>query len=160
MLHIKFKPLIVLFYVGADGYLIDFGDIKSVGRSICKSMNEYFIVPMKSDVMTIGEDNTNTNNLCMECKDGSFFSFPKNDCILLPIAHSSAEEIAHYIWCQIVRKLGIEVFISRGITSLEVGVAEAPSQMALFRRSVPTTEDELIEVEHCKFRVASGCLDC
>lgn len=145
---------------GADGYLIDFGDIKSIGRSICKSMNEYFIVPMKSDVMIIGEDNTNTNNLCLECKDGSFFSLPKNDCIILPIVHSSAEEIAHYIWCQIVRKLGVEIFISRGIKLLEVGVAEAPSQMALFRHNIPLTEEELTEVEQCKFRVASGCLDC
>lgn len=146
--------------IGADGYLIDFGDIKSIGRSICKSMNEYFIVPMKSDVMTIGEDSAYTNNLCMECKDGSFFSLPKNDCILLPIVHSSAEEISHYIWCQIVRKLGIEMFLLRGIRLLEVGVAEAPSQTALFRHDIPTSEEEFAEVEHCKFRVASGCLDC
>ena len=26
--------------IGADGYLIDFGDVKKVARALCKSLNE------------------------------------------------------------------------------------------------------------------------
>ena len=51
-------------------------------------------------IITTIED---TQQLCLECEDGSKFSFPKSDCCLLPIKHSSAEELAHYIWCCIVR---------------------------------------------------------
>ena len=83
-----------------DGYVIDFGDVKKILRNICKELNEYFIVPMKSDVLDIKEDGT---QLCMTCEDGSFFSFPKGDCKMLPLYHSSAEELAHYIWCKIIR---------------------------------------------------------
>lgn len=83
-----------------DGYLIDFGDIKKVARSLCKSMNEYFICPMKSDVMTITEEGT---QLCMTCEDGAKFSLPKSDCLMLPLVHSSAEEISHYLWIEIVK---------------------------------------------------------
>jgi dihydroneopterin triphosphate aldolase (PTPS-III) / 6-pyruvoyltetrahydropterin synthase len=83
-----------------DGYLIDFGDIKKVARSLCKSMNEYFLCPMKSDVMKIDVEET---QVCLTCEDGAKFSFPKSDCIQLPIVHSSAEELSHYLWCQIVR---------------------------------------------------------
>lgn len=86
--------------LGDDGYLIDFGDIKKVTRSLCKSMNEFFICPMKSSDLVINEVD---NQICLECEDGSKFSFPKSDCVLLPIIHSSAEEISHYFWCQIVR---------------------------------------------------------
>jgi 6-pyruvoyltetrahydropterin/6-carboxytetrahydropterin synthase len=86
--------------VGADGYVIDFGDIKKATRKLCKEMNEYFICPMKSDAMDITEDGA---QLCIECEDGARFSFPKSDCAMLPLVHSSAEELSHYFWCKIVR---------------------------------------------------------
>ena len=86
--------------LNSDGYLIDFADIKIAARSICQTFNEYFICPMKSEAMEITEEN---NNLCLKCEDGSIFSFPKGDCITLPIYHSSAEELAHYICCQIIK---------------------------------------------------------
>ena len=85
-----------------DGYLIDFGDIKAGTRKICKELNEYFICPMRSDVIDIQEIN---NQMCLTCQDGSNFVFPRKDCVLLPIQHSSAEELAHYIYCRLVRYL-------------------------------------------------------
>ena len=87
--------------MGPDGYLIDFGDIKKATRAICKSLNEFFICPaLHTDAMTITEEDS---QICLRCEDGSFFSFPKSDCAMLPIHHSSAEEIAHYMLCQIIR---------------------------------------------------------
>lgn len=86
--------------VQPDGYLMDFGVIKNAVRKICKSMNEYFICPMESDALVIQEEN---GQMCLECEDGSKFSFPKADCLLLPVVHSSAEEMAHYLWCTIIR---------------------------------------------------------
>lgn len=86
--------------IGNDGYLIDFGDIKKATRAICSSMNEYFICPMKSPSMKITETET---QICLDCEDGSHFVFPRTDCKTLPILHSSAEEMAHYVYCQIIR---------------------------------------------------------
>lgn len=83
-----------------DGYLIDFGDIKKAARAICKELNEYFILPMLSDAMTISEEDS---QICLTCEDGAKFSIPKTDCAILPIYHSSAEELAHYLYCTIVR---------------------------------------------------------
>ena len=85
--------------VGSDGYLIDFGEIKKAARDICKSLNEYFICPMKSDAVTITESET---QLCLTCEDGAQFSFPKSDCAMLPLYHSSAEEISQYIFYRLV----------------------------------------------------------
>ena len=83
-----------------DGYLMDFGDIKKVTRLLCSQLNEYFIVPAKTDAIAI-EDNG--EQYCLTCQDGAKFAFPKGDCKLLPIMHSSAEELAHYLWSRIVR---------------------------------------------------------
>lgn len=63
-------------------------------------MNEHFICPMKSDALVISE---NDGNLCLECEDGAKFSFPSSDCLQLPLVHSSAEELSHYIFCKVIR---------------------------------------------------------
>ena len=87
-------------FINDDGYVLDFGDIKKVARKLCKSLNEYFICPTKSTDIVISEVD---GQVCLECEDGSQFSFPRSDCAMLPIVHSSAEELAHWFWCCMVR---------------------------------------------------------
>ena len=84
----------------SDGYVVDFGDIKKETRAICKLLNERFLCPMKSKSMKITEEGA---QLCLRCEDGAYFSFPKEDCVELPIFHSSAEELSHWIWCNLTR---------------------------------------------------------
>ncbi|KAL0592113.1 hypothetical protein ABG067_000766 [Albugo candida] len=79
--------------VGPDGYVVDFGEIKKISRVISKDLDESFLVPMNSDVLKITFDGTNVHILT---EDNAKFSFPKSDCSLLPIVHSSAEELAIY----------------------------------------------------------------
>ena len=55
-----------------DGYVMDFGDIKKATRKLCKALNEYFICPIKSDVLTISEVDA---QICLLCEDGTSFSF-------------------------------------------------------------------------------------
>jgi len=127
--------------LGDDGYCIDFGDIKKIVRSLCKSINEYFLCPMLSDAIVISE---NEEQLCLECEDGSKFSFPKKDCALLPLRHTSAEELARYFWCRIIRTIGLSVLQQRKIVSMEITVAEAPMQQAIYRSVLPSSEEELL----------------
>ncbi len=87
-------------HLNPDGYLVDFGFVKKAARDLCRSLNESFLCPMKSDSLIITEEGS---QLCLQCADGSTFSFPKSDCVQLPIVHSSAEEIAHWMWCSMIR---------------------------------------------------------
>ena len=86
-------------------------------------------------------------NICLECEDGSKFSFPVSDCAKLPITHSSAEELSHYLWFKMVNSLGVECLLSRGITVLEISLAEAPGQAAVYRRQIPANAEELVIAE-------------
>mmetsp|Transcript_33078 Transcript_33078/g.33680 ORF Transcript_33078/g.33680 Transcript_33078/m.33680 type:complete len:196 (-) Transcript_33078:106-693(-) len=147
--------------VGPDGYVIDFGEIKKVTRKVCKELNELFICPINSNVLNITEEKENIN---IECEDGAKFSFPKGDCAVLPIVHSSAEEIACFLWIKIVRELGLEVLLSRGINKIEVSVSEAPMQTAYFRCVLPENNDKLIalenELKYCsRDRKPPACFD-
>jgi hypothetical protein len=54
---------------------------------------------------------------------------------MLPIVHSSAEEIARFIWSELVAELR-----QRGAADeaevIEISVAEGPGQAAIYRKSV------------------------
>jgi len=140
-----------------DGYLMDFGDIKKVTRAICSQLNEYFIVPAKTNSMIV-EDNG--EQYCLTCEDGAKFAFPKSDCMVLPIVHSSAEELAHYLWGRIIKTIGIDSLKARDVRLLEVSVAEAPQQQASFRCRIPSTEEELIKLSETPIRIKPmPCLD-
>lgn len=121
--------------IGSDGYLIDFGDVKGVVKRICKNLNEHFICPTLSDVMDITICN---DTVTLKCQDGAFFSFPRGDCAMLPIVHATTEELAVYLYGEILSQLGADRLLGRGIHTMEVNVAEAPGQDATFRIAIPS----------------------
>ncbi|KAF4325571.1 hypothetical protein JM18_000014 [Phytophthora kernoviae] len=102
--------------VGPDGYVVDFGEIKKISRVICKDLNESFLVPMNSDALKISFDETNVHILT---EDMAKFSFPKADCSLLPIVHSSAEELAIYISNQLIDAFTMVALLERGARKIE-----------------------------------------
>ena len=55
------------------------------------------------------------------------FVLPAADCLLLPIVHSTAEELAEYIALEVVQQLGHQLR-SRLCQWLEVSVSERPGQ--------------------------------
>ncbi len=113
--------------LGEDGYVVDFGDIKKATRSICSELNERTIIPMKSDCVEVKRRD---GQIGMLCEDGSRFSVPESDCALLPIVHSSAEEMAAYICARILDSL--DAVHRRKVAFIEVAVAEAPYQEARY----------------------------
>lgn len=114
--------------VGADGYVLDFGIVKSITRDLCGELDERVLVPTKSDCLTVTEEG---RSVVMVYEDGARFVFPASDCVLLPIVHASAEELAEYLLHRLRDALGTHKM--RGLTELEVGVGEAPGQSAFCR---------------------------
>lgn len=114
--------------LGTQGYVVDFGVVKKIARKLCDRLDERILVPARSDCLTI-EHRGDTVVLRYEDDE---FQFPAGDAILLPIVHSSAEELAQYLVGELESELA-----SEGISSLrwiEVGVEESFGQAAFFRR--------------------------
>lgn len=120
--------------IAHDGYLIDFGNVKDVTKTVCKTLNEHFLCPMYSDVMEI---TTTETSVTLNCEDGGHFVFPRGDCAMLPIVHATAEELAIYLYAEILNALDASYLEQRGIHTMEVTVAEAPGQEAVFRHVIP-----------------------
>jgi 6-pyruvoyl-tetrahydropterin synthase len=117
--------------LGADGYVLDFGLVKRVAKALCAELDERIIVPERSDCLVIGGD---ARRLEMTTAEGDRFEFPRADCAVLPIVHSSAEELAGYLLARLEVALAAEAG-GRGLAALEVGVAEAPGQVAYCRQA-------------------------
>lgn len=107
--------------------VFDFLDIKPIVREVCDSLDHKLLLPKENEKLTIHEFENNFNVMT---PDGSQFSFPKQDVLLLPILNTSAERLAMYI-CSEVRRLTIERFNFKFAT-LEIEVEETPGQSAVY----------------------------
>ncbi len=64
------------------------------------------------------------------------FVFPAADVALLPIIHSSAEELARFIWNELSGELARRNALG-DVSAMEVSVAEGPGQAAIYRQELP-----------------------
>ena len=118
--------------LASTGYVIDFGLIKKIVKSIVDGIDERTIVPAKSDCLRIDRPNERQVRVRYESDE---FIFPASDVALLPIVHSSAEELARYIWSELVAGLNAQN-ASREAEVIEISVAEGPGQAAIYRHAL------------------------
>ncbi|HUI26817.1 MAG TPA: 6-carboxytetrahydropterin synthase, partial [Candidatus Kryptonia bacterium] len=113
--------------LGPNGYVVDFGVVKKVARRVCERLNEKTLVPLRSDCLTIEQ----AGDQIVMRYEGDEFRFPRADAALLPIIHSSAEELARYLAGELRRELradGID-----DIQAIQIGVEETTGQAAYYR---------------------------
>ncbi len=123
------------YYVKAAGLapqleedvVFDFLDIKPIIREICDSLDHKVLLPKENESIKIEESN---NNLQITTPDGSQFSFPKQDTLLLPLHNTSAERLAIYISDQVL-KLVQERFNFQ-FSQLDIEVEETQGQSASY----------------------------
>ena len=114
--------------LGRQGYVVDFGVVKRIARRLCGELDERVLIPQKSDCLTVREE----RDTVVVRYEQDEFSFPRGDVLLLPIIHSSAEELAQYLAGELRRALAEEGI--SGLTAVEVGVEESFGQAAVFRQ--------------------------
>jgi dihydroneopterin triphosphate aldolase (PTPS-III) / 6-pyruvoyltetrahydropterin synthase len=114
--------------VGLDGYVVDFLVLKKVAEEECARLHFSTLLPRQSDCLRIEESAT---QVTVQCEDGTSFVFPRQDVCLLPIIHSSSEEIARYLLSRLRERLKE----ARGntIQTIEVMVEDIPGQEAVCR---------------------------
>jgi 6-pyruvoyl-tetrahydropterin synthase len=117
--------------LGPDGYVLDFGLVKRVAKALCEDLDERVLVPERSDCLVVARVEGAVE---LTTELGDRFRFPAHDVRLLPIAHTSAEELASFLLGRLRHALRAEAG-GRGLAALEVGVAEAPGQVAYCREA-------------------------
>jgi len=114
------------------GYVLDFGLIKRLTKEIVDRLDERTLVPAESDCLQIEHLDNGQLRICYGADE---FRLPLSDACLLPIGHSSAEELARFIWKELHDALKAQRAL-QGIMSIEISVAEGPGQAAIYRAEV------------------------
>lgn len=114
--------------VGADGYVVDFLVLKRIAEEECDKLHFATLLPERSDCLTIRADGESVE---VDCEDGARFRFPRADVRLLPIVHSSSEEIAQYLIARLRARLTEAG--DNTIETIEVGIEDVPGQVAVCR---------------------------
>jgi 6-pyruvoyltetrahydropterin/6-carboxytetrahydropterin synthase len=108
--------------------VFDFLDIKPIVRDVCNRLDHKLLLPGEHAKLKIF---TKEKNYQVLCPDGSEFSFPQEDVLILPIANTSAERLAIYL-AQQIDAIVKEKFQYQ-FKNLEVEVEETRGQCAIYR---------------------------
>lgn len=117
--------------LASTGYVLDFGLIKKLTRQIVELLDEHTIIPSHSDCLEIRQQDGQVT----VAYEGDRFVFPASDVALLPIIHSSAEELARFIWTELHGELTQRSALG-DVSAMEVSVAEGPGQAAIYRQEL------------------------
>jgi len=118
--------------LASTGYVIDFGLIKKLTKEIVDRLDERTIVPANSDCLAIDGPTDGVVRIRYEHDE---FVLPAADVCIVPIVHSSAEELARYIWSELVA--GLKAKDASGEAEvIEISVAESPGQAAIYRKAL------------------------
>jgi 6-pyruvoyltetrahydropterin/6-carboxytetrahydropterin synthase len=81
--------------------VLDFKEVKDRVSDLCDSLDHTILIPTSSPTLKIVE-----NEGQIEVRSaGKFYSFPKEDCKLLPIKATTAEELARHVYMELKKTL-------------------------------------------------------
>ncbi len=117
-------------------WVIDFSQLKKVGREICEMLDHKFLLQMKSSTLIVTDEQSHFK---IQFNNQPSYRLPKTDVIALPIDNTTAERLAEFIAGILLKKL--EKSICERLTLLKVGVEEMPGQVGWFE-TIPTVSGE------------------
>jgi len=112
-----------------DCYVFDFVELKKTIRRICDRLDHHFLLPTQSQHLEIKE----TDGEWEIRFENRRYVFPADDVLVLPVDSITAERLAKYICGQFMESVNEQERLS--LTSIAVGVEEAPGQTAFYQHS-------------------------
>lgn len=114
--------------LNADHYVFDFVTLKKILRNVCDRLDHRMLLPLRNPLIDVLEADGEVE---VRFKTRRYV-FPREDCVLLPIANTTAELLAEWIAGE-VRATLFEKGPIPALTALEVEVEETVGQTAFCR---------------------------
>ncbi len=111
----------------------DFVSLKKRLRELVDRLDHRTLLPTKNPLLDVGEDG---NNVTVRYQD-QFYSFPKGDVLLLPIANTTAEMLALWLAGKLHDTLVREQ--ARNVVGLDIEVEESFGQSANCHKEISWT---------------------
>lgn len=107
--------------IDANGLCFSYGDFKQKLEQLCRSLDEYLLLPGESPHLEVRGETTDYRVVF----DGQEMRFLKSDTLVLPIRNISVEELASYLLGKLLEDTEIASYDMRRI---EVRVSSGPGQ--------------------------------
>lgn len=114
---------------GEFGFVVDFKKVKEFMRDICAKLDHKVLIPLNSDEIRFKNLDGSINFSIGEKE----YKLPAEDCCLLPLKSTSAEDLAEYLAEKLYSSLKAES--NYAIRSVQVCVNEGIGQGAYFEKS-------------------------
>jgi 6-pyruvoyltetrahydropterin/6-carboxytetrahydropterin synthase len=111
------------------GIIIDFSILKDVLEEIANYLDHKVLIPEKSSIAKIQRNEKEGVKIIAL---GKTFVFPFSDCVFLPVASTSAENIARYVLDYVIENLDLP----SGVNCVEIGVDEGYGQGARISKKI------------------------
>ncbi len=103
------------------GIIMDFSILKDIIKKIVNELDHRILIPKKSNLVKIKKEGNSIKILTHK----KHYILPIEDCVLLPIDSTSAENLAKYILDKVLEKIQFD-----RLESIEIGVDEGFGQGA------------------------------
>jgi 6-pyruvoyltetrahydropterin/6-carboxytetrahydropterin synthase len=97
-------------------YVFDFIALKKIARSLTDELDHKMMLPQGNDLIRVS---TGERQVTVNFKDREW-QFPKEDCLMLPIANTTAELLARYLGQRILKELETRHNFHPSVLSVEV----------------------------------------
>jgi len=116
---------------GEFGFVVDFKKVKEIMRDICKKLDHKVLIPLNSAEIEF----KNLENSVEFAIGNKEYKLPSEDCCLLPLKSTSAEDLAEYMADKLYNSLKVDGDKSKNtIKSVQICVNEGIGQGAYFER--------------------------
>lgn len=122
--------------VGARGSTPDTEPLKEAAASLCKEFTARILVPQRLASRPVSDEEDNDGELLVAGDGGKRFKLPEGDCVLLPLARGSTEELVQVVHARLAESPAAAALRAAGAGWLEVTLVEAltGTEVAVKRR--------------------------
>lgn len=117
---------------GEFGFVVDFKKVKEILRDICSKLDHKVLIPLKSPYIQFSSDDITKENSIKFRIDNKGYVIPREDCCLLPLKSTSAEDLAEYFAENVFSLLNEE---NKGLSSVQICVNEGIGQGAYYTKN-------------------------
>lgn len=112
---------------GKFGFVADFKEVKGIVRDICSKLDHKVLIPLQNKLITFKSTEESVEFVIQ----GKEYKLPSEDCYLLDLKSTSAEDLAEYFAERVFEKLKEK---GAKISSVEICVNEGIGQGAFFTK--------------------------
>jgi len=125
---------------GEFEFVADFKDVKDSVRKVCEKLDHKILIPINNNSMEfkglnssnkLSIDDFNSLDYLDFAIENKNYKFPIEDCVLLPLKHSSAEELSKYFTSKLFEDIQKKGY---NIATISIGVNEGIGQGAFYKK--------------------------